>query len=162
MSRNKKKQKPTRRPPPSSSDSDAADESRRDGRDASRESRETRDNRKSDIKGDDQRTAEAMTVAWMLSLMATLLAEAGTVIGWAVVSLAGGPDKTPGLLRMVPGVMFFVALVTGAFCLFASWVAPRMRAVAPPAGVIRLSWIAGGLPWGILAVFWLLGKAIRA
>lgn len=95
----------------------------------------------------DPRAVEALTVGWMLSLLACLASELGAVIGFVVVAAVGGADKMPGLWALAPLVLAFIAWVTGTCCLVLTVLAGRMRRTPAPRLVVRVAWIAGLLPW---------------
>jgi hypothetical protein len=98
------------------------------------------------------RTAEAATVAWMLSLLATLAAELLTLGGIALVALVPREEESPGLLEMIPGSLGFTALVTGAVCLILTPVVRRLRPAPPPRAIEITALVACGLPWLLLLV----------
>lgn len=95
----------------------------------------------------DPRAIEALTVGWMLSLMACLASEVGAIVGFVVVAIAGGAERMPGLLALAPLVLAFIALVTGTCCLVLTVIAGRMRKTPAPRSVVRVAWTAGLLPW---------------
>jgi len=110
----------------------------------------------------DTRVPEAMTVAWMLSLMACLLAEFGTVVGIGVIFAVGGADKLPGMIALMPSVLAFVAWVTGSCCLGLTFLVRRIRLTPPPIAIVRTAFVAGTLPWLGLIGLWvamLMGRS---
>jgi hypothetical protein len=94
---------------------------------------------------------EALTVGWMLSLLACLFSELGAVIGFVVVAVAGGAEQMPGLWGLAPLVMAFIAWITGTCCLVLTVIANRVRRTAAPRVVVRAAWVSGLLPWLALA-----------
>lgn len=104
--------------------------------------------------GGSSRAVEAMTVAWMLSFMASILGEVGTLISTVLLMAVGRGKDTPGLLAMVPGVLWFVSIVTGTCCLVLTFVVYRLRAAPPPASLIRAAVIVGALPWLAILLTW--------
>jgi len=95
----------------------------------------------------DPRAIEALTVGWMLSLMACLASEFGAIVGFVVVAIAGGADQMPGLWALAPFVLALIALVTGTCCLVLTVVAGRIRRTPAPRLIVRVAWTAGLLPW---------------
>ncbi len=91
---------------------------------------------------------EAVTVAWMLSLTATVAAQILTGAVHVLV-LIGGPNP-PFPLNMLPGTLLLVSLVTGTFCLLLTPLAWRMRKVRPPGLLLLLAIVCGLLPWILL------------
>ena len=147
----------------------AAVTERREARKAARRGRATQDGARSAAAGSsaaasadehDPRAVEALTVGWMLSLLACLVSELGAVVGFVVVAAVGGAEQMPGLWALAPLVMAFIAWVTGTCCLVLTVIAGRMRRTAAPALVVRVAWIAGLLPW--LAIVGLLMANIAA
>lgn len=107
----------------------------------------------------DPRLIDAMTVAWMLSLVACLLAELGALGGALVLLGVGGADQVPGLIGMIPVVLAFTAWVTGTCCLGLTYLVLRIRPQRPPTPIIRTAIVAGLLPWLGLAISWLAAAA---
>lgn len=88
------------------------------------------------------RTAEAATVAWMLSLMATILAEVvGMLCRWFTVLVEANER-----LQLLSVVMLFVALLAGIITLVMTPVVLRLSKVRPPSAIIQLAVVAGVLP----------------
>ena len=102
-----------------------------------------------------RRTAEATTVAWMLSILATLAAEILTAVGVLLVEYVPTDDEAPGLIQMIPGSLGFTALATGAVCLALTPIVHRIRAVPPPLAIEIVAVVAGGIPWLLLGISWL-------
>lgn len=111
------------------------------------------------LEAQDPRVIEAVTVAWMLSLMACLLSEAGVAVGVVVLFAAGGADQLPGMLAMLPTVLAFVAWVTGTCCLGLTYLSHRLRSTPAPVSIVRTAIIAGLLPWLGLVGLWLAQTA---
>ena len=97
-----------------------------------------------------RRTVEATTVAWMLSVLATIVAELLAVGGVILVALVPRASESPGLLGMIPGSLGFSALVTGALSLILTPVVRRMRDVPPPRPIVATALVVGGIPWFLL------------
>ena len=101
----------------------------------------------------ESRAAEAATVAWMLTTLATLGAETIAFIGWAVLAFAPGGDRAPTQLLAMPPLMLFTASVTGIFCLLLAAVVHRTRAVPPPTAVTMASVAICVLPLLVAVAF---------
>lgn len=106
------------------------------------------------------RTVEAMTVAWMLAVLATIVAELLAVGGVVLVALMPREDESPGLLGMIPGSLGFSALVTGGLSLILTPVVRRMRDVPPPRAIVITALLTGGIPWFLLLLS-LLAKLVQ-
>ena len=107
----------------------------------------------------DTRLAEALTVAWMLALMATLAAELLGLIGWLILAKQGGTAAAPALVGMIPIVLFFISLVTGLSCLVLGVVVRKVRTDPPPRAIWRTAVIAGILPWVMLLSLFVMRSA---
>lgn len=79
----------------------------------------------------EDRRAEVVTVAWMLCVMATLLAE---IVGGVVrlVSTSLGSVDLPQTVRAMPGLMLLSALMTGILSLILLPLAYHFRRTRPP------------------------------
>jgi hypothetical protein len=105
------------------------------------------------IIAEESRGAEALTVLWVLSALATLIAE--TVAAAVAFFALASNDAGGSLLGLLPGLMLFTALVTGALCVGATPLVLRMRATPPPRAVVGIAIVIGVSPWLLLAG-WLL------
>jgi hypothetical protein len=94
---------------------------------------------------EDNRVAEAITVAWMLATVATLMAELVGLISFAVVAWIGAKELPAGAL-VLPWVMWVSAIVTGILGLVLGAIASRIRAVPAPVSVAIVSAVIGILP----------------
>ncbi len=83
----------------------------------------------------ESRAAEAVTVAWMLTTLATLVAEVGGVIGWLLLVSAADPQKLARSVAVLPGLILYIGLITGIIGLVLAPVAHRIRRVPPPTSV---------------------------
>ncbi len=103
---------------------------------------------------EESKTAEAITVAWMLTVIATLLAEAIGLIGWAGIRWEGAEEIPRGIL-VLPVVMWITAVVTGVLNLILGAIVHRIRRVPAPKPIVIAAAIIGLLP--VLGIF-LLAK----
>jgi hypothetical protein len=94
---------------------------------------------------------EALTVFWMLSALATFIAE--MVAAAALLATKLWPDGNASLAALLPGVMLFTALVTGAIGLVLTPLVLRLRHVPPPRGIVVAAVIIGASPWMVAAVW---------
>jgi hypothetical protein len=117
----------------------------------SRAKRKQRSPERSSHSTEEPRSGEALTVFWMLTLVATLAAE-GIAAATALVALSRGAfdEERPSLLAVLPGVMFFTALATGGLCLLLTVLVPRVRREPPPRSIVWIAGIAGAAPYAYL------------
>ncbi|MBM4004692.1 MAG: hypothetical protein FJ295_15645 [Planctomycetes bacterium] len=101
--------------------------------------------KKADSAGQDNRVGEAITVAWMLATVATLMAEVVGLISFAVVAWIGAKELPAGAL-VLPWVMWVSAIVTGVLNLILGAIASRIRAVPAPTAIAIGSAVIGILP----------------
>lgn len=101
----------------------------------------------------ESRTAVAATVAWMLSLMATLMAEALGLICRYYTAFVEPVE----LLTVLSSIMLFVALIAGLVTLCMIPVVFKFSKVRPPGFIVQLAVIAGGLPVIVVVVQYLRG-----
>jgi len=94
--------------------------------------------------------AEAMTVAWLLCILATIIAVLLALVGrWMYWN---APNDQTG---MASGVLTFSSVVTGTLTVLLTLVVPKVRKVPPPGSVTRLAWFTGVLPfvvWGVMSL----------
>lgn len=107
---------------------------------------------------DENRGGEAFTVFWMLTLMVTLGAELSALAVWGVSAAAGDAEDLPVTLRLLPGWLLAVALITGLLCLLLTPLAYRLRAAPPPLGVTIIAFIVGASPLVVLLLISSLGR----
>jgi hypothetical protein len=117
-----------------------------------------RPNRRRESPRNDQesRTAEAVTVAWMLSLMATLAAELVGVGARIALVLLGPSDKA----RVLSAAFLVVALLAGLITLVLTPVTLKVRRVAPPRFVVTAAVVIGCLPLVTLMLVWMREAAL--
>lgn len=91
-------------------------------------------------------------MAWMLTLVATLAAEAlGAIAAFFVWRI-----EAVGPWDALPGLMWFIALVTGVACLLLMPLVYRFRREPPPTPVAALSLAAGLIPL-LIGIVWAMG-----
>jgi hypothetical protein len=79
----------------------------------------------------------------MLTMLATLGAE---VVGGVLRIFFGLSDSVPESAQLLPGLLLFVAAVTGLICLSLTPLVYRFRRVPPPTGVTALAVTVSVLP----------------
>jgi hypothetical protein len=99
----------------------------------------------------ESRGVEALTVFWMLSALATLIAETAATAALLATSLS--TDGEGSFLSRIPGLMLFTALVTGAICLVLTPLVLRLREFPPPRGIVAAAVLIGASPWLLVLAF---------
>jgi hypothetical protein len=99
---------------------------------------------------DESRAGEALTVFWMLTMMATLAAELAALVAGLLIAGAEKPAEIPLALRVLPGLMLSIALVTGVLCLALSPLVYKVRKAPPPTGVTVIAVAIGASPLVLL------------
>ena len=92
--------------------------------------------------------AETLTVAWMVTVMATLLGQVAALGIQLYVRLGGASlnDMMRANVEMIASVLLFVAGVTGLLCLILAPLAYRCRQVPPPWTVTLLAVVIAVIP----------------
>ena len=103
---------------------------------------------KKDTLPSETRAAEIVTIAWMLSVMVTLMGELASIAAWVF-------GRTYQGLVFLAIFLFFTSLVTGVFSLVMAFVALRVRQTPPPKGIIVFSLVVGGTPLAYLLLNWI-------
>ena len=98
------------------------------------------------------RSGEALTVLWMLTILATLVAEMAAAAAAAWAYGRPGPAEGPSMPATLANVMLFTALVTGGLCLLLTPVVRRIRREPPPASVIWSAVAIGASPFFVLTL----------
>lgn len=96
----------------------------------------------------ESRSVEFLTVAWMLSVITTLLCE----VGGTLAKIFGENNVR---LSLFAGYLLFAAAVIGAASLVMLVAVYRLRKVKPPSGIIFFSAVVGGTPLVVLLFSWL-------
>lgn len=93
--------------------------------------------------GSESRPVEVLTIAWMLTVMTTLLCE----FGWlAVTWLVRAQPEPMAQLEVLGGMLLFAALVLGLLSLAMLPFVWRMRRVPPPPGVTVFAVVVAVIP----------------
>lgn len=101
----------------------------------------------------ESRAAEAVTVAWMLCFLATVLAEALGLL--TRMAMAFGVEMAA--IRVLSITLLLVALLSGLVTLVLTPVAIKLRRHAPPRPVIIMACVTGILPLLTLVLLSLRG-----
>ena len=101
----------------------------------------------------ESRTAMSVTVAWTLTLMATLAAEALGFFCQLYVRFVAENE----VLTVLGAVMLFVALTSGCVTLLLTPLATRIAKTKPPRLIVQVAYIAGGLPIATLLLQYFAG-----
>ena len=88
------------------------------------------------------RAAEASTIAWMLTVMTTLLCESGAVVVWLIAR--GKEDAEQALVLM--HFLHFSSIVTAVLSLVLLPIVLKTRHVAPPKTIAAFAVVVAALP----------------
>lgn len=100
---------------------------------------------------EESRAAEAVTVAWMLSTLATFAAELAAGAAWAVVGPAVD-DQLASPLSGLPRLLLLIAAVTGSVSLLLAPITYRVRLVSPPRAITIIAVLVGIAPLIVLVL----------
>jgi hypothetical protein len=104
----------------------------------------------------ESRQSVAVTVAWMLSLLVTLVAEV-IAIPATIISKANPQPIGKGLTTApIADLFIFLALVTGLITVALVPLVYRVRAVPPPQSITVAALVAAAVPPITMVVRWLL------
>jgi hypothetical protein len=101
--------------------------------------------------GEDRR-GEAVTVAWMLTMLATTAANVLALVASLVMPTLVAKAESPGLALLLPRILLFIAAVTGAVCVVLTPLVYRFRRTPPPEAITAFGLIISILP--VLILFW--------
>ncbi len=106
------------------------------------------------LTGEDRR-AEAVTVAWMLSMLATTIADVLAVLMFAFLPLLfAEAGKEGGMSPLVfPRLLLLIAALTGAVCVTLTPFVYRFRRVPPPPAITAYGLVASIAP--VVGLFWM-------
>ena len=99
----------------------------------------------------ESRSAEAITVFWMMTTVATLIAGLGAAFTKAIIFMQQTP--TPAT-ETVLHILLWITLPTGALGLGVTPLVYRYRRQPPPRAVTYFAVAVSGLPWGIMLLSW--------
>jgi hypothetical protein len=102
--------------------------------------------------GEDPR-GDAISVAWMLTMMATAGADVLSLVAHVIMPpLVAGADK-PGLAPVLPRMLLLIAAMCGVVCLLMTPAVYHFRRSPPPLAITVFGAVASILP--VLVLFWL-------
>ena len=99
-----------------------------------------------------EQRGEAITVAWMLTMLATTGADVLLAIAAVLFAPIASQAKDPRLAPMLPQVMLLIASICGIVCLLLTPVVYRFRRDPPPLTITVFGVIASIVP--LLIVAW--------
>ncbi len=102
----------------------------------------------------EERSAEAITVLWMLTAVACLAAQ---MVAWGTGALRAWSSSWQQIIGpLVPGWFSFCALVTATICLILTPVVWYVRRVKPPMSILLPVIVIGIVPWAVALweLFW--------
>lgn len=102
-----------------------------------------------------QRTAEFITVGWMLTTLATAMAEVAGLV--SKFTLAWSDAKWPVQIQALPDLMLAIACLSGTVGLILCWVTTRISQVPAPRAVTHGSIFICLIPWIVVTARWLAG-----
>ena len=102
-----------------------------------------------------QRTAEFFTVGWMLSTLATAMAEVVGLV--SKFTLAWSDAKWPEQVQALPDLMLVVACLSGTVGLILCGITSKIRQVPAPRAVTQGSIFICLLPWMVITARSLAG-----
>ena len=99
----------------------------------------------------EERSSVALTVAWMLTSLATAIALAVVVVGQMLVWQF--PPETSGSapFAFVPSLFLLMATITGLVCLTLTPVVYRVRRDPPPRSIATAAVVVSLIPFAIIA-----------
>ena len=99
----------------------------------------------------EDRAAVAATVAWMLTALATGLAQitAVAILGLHRV-LTDDPEKLAAPLKMLPRLLFFVALIAGLTSIILTPIVYRFRKTPPPRSITTFVVVIALIPFVVM------------
>ena len=101
--------------------------------------------------------AEAITVAWMLSMLATIGAEVAAIVVFVWTVVASMNDES--IVLRLPGILLYIALVTGIVCLILIPIAQKVRRKPAPSGITICALVVGVAPMVTVLVLSLILNA---
>ncbi|MBI1901579.1 MAG: hypothetical protein HYS13_10780 [Planctomycetia bacterium] len=119
-----------------------------------RASDERRDNKRGGSKprsatvADERRTAEILTIAWMLAVFTALALEIGCI---SVSALSQQHEP----LKLLARYLFFAAVVIGPLSLVLGYFANRLRKLKAPRGLVFFCTVVGAAPLVLVLLMFL-------
>jgi hypothetical protein len=101
------------------------------------------------------RAADAVTIFWMLTVLATLGCEVGLAAVAAYLGLGPAQGEVRAMAQLLFSTLAFTAILAGVVSLALGWAARALRRAAPPRSVAWAAFCIGGAPvvlWSLLAI----------
>lgn len=102
----------------------------------------------------EERGVEAVTIAWMLTFLATAV---GMLCALTAYLLVRGLPGTPAAIQVLPGLLLLIAGFGGAFGLILTPFVLRLRKSKPPFAITRAVLIVSVLPWVLMVLIEIWG-----
>ena len=118
------------------------------GKEAARANRRGREKVRAEAASSERRTAEVLTIAWMLAVFTTLALEIG---GVSVSALSQQHEP----LKLLARYLFFAAVVIGPLSLALGYFANRLRKVRAPRGLQFFCTVVGAAPLVLVLLIFL-------
>lgn len=109
----------------------------------------------------EDRTAVAVTVAWILATIGSLSAQILGAGAYVLLQQADLPTRQ-STLGLLPALMWLIAVVTGVIALALLPVVYRMRKVLPPRSIAAGAFVVGLTPLVVALVRWIAAATGRS
>ena len=106
---------------------------------------------------EESRGSVAVTVSWMLTLLATFLSLLVTLLFYLASEWLDLPPKSAILLRTLSGLMLASGILTGLLCLTMTAAVYRVRRDPPPISITIAAVFVSCLPLATMLLLTLLG-----
>jgi len=103
---------------------------------------------------EESKTAEAATVAWMLSLMSTVAAECGGISVRLLVMMNDASER----LQVLSTTLLLVAFIAGGITVILTPVVSRLRRVPPPKAIVIVAYTMGVVPLATLVLIGMINS----
>jgi len=94
----------------------------------------------------EQRYADALTIMWMLSAVATLAAQLVAGLAKVIVFFAGQQELPKMVARVLPGWFLLCSVLSGIVCLILTPLAWHVRRHKPPISIMVTAIVIGVVP----------------
>ncbi|WP_145093957.1 hypothetical protein [Anatilimnocola aggregata] len=106
---------------------------------------------------EESKASIAVTVSWMLTLLATSGALVAAGICLVLVRTLQLTPQTSQVLSIMPGLMTLISAVTGILCLALTIMVYRVRSDPPPISITFIAVVLGIFPLATLLIMTLRG-----
>ena len=101
----------------------------------------------------EERGVEAVTIAWMLTFLATVV---GMLCSLAAYLLVRGLAQAPDAIRVLPGLLLVISGIGGIFAIVLTPFVLRLRKTKPPLAITQAVLFASALPWLVMLLIELI------